>query len=408
MNILHISKGIEKIPSDKAGAIESIILNLSKHMAKMGHDVVILDRKYSKDDTTIEYLDSIKIIRFDVGKMRFNVLTKISPFIANELNHLFFVFAVNEYVNKHRTDLDIIHVHSTLVGTILIFLNRKIRKKMVYTLHSNIFSLAPESLGMLRKFKLILEYYIINNIKKVIALNKFDRMKCIKACKVNPADIVVIPNGVDTYLFNPTLGTERIKQKYNLNGKIIILFVGRIHTIKGVEYLVKAASIIINNFNYTDILFLLVGPTEESGIDGPAYSKVINLIDVNQLNGNVKITGSVPFDDLRRLYAACDIFVLPSLAESFGLVITEAMASRKAIVATRVDGVASQIKDGWNGFLVEPANEEQLAEKIRYLIDHPEERERMGKNGRKLVEDEYDWKNIAMRYIEVDSMVMVS
>lgn len=400
MNILQISRGIEKLPSENAGAIESVIVNLSKRMAKVGNNVVILDRKYSKEDQTIEYFGDIRIVRLAIQKMKFNLLTRISTFIANEINHLFFIFAVNKYINKHKSEFDVIHIHSDLMGAILIFLNKKLRPKIFYTNHSNIFSLDFNSLDMVRKINLKLDFYIMKRVKKVIVLTESIQSKCIKVGKVDPRDIVAIPNGVDTYLFNPTLDTEKIKQKYDLNEKITILFVGRIHRIKGVEYLIKAADIIINTFNYSDMLFLLVGPIEALGIDEPAYKEVINLIDTHQLNRNVKLTGSVPFDDLRRLYAACDICVLPSLAESFGLVITEAMASGTPVVATRTDGAIAQIEDGWNGLLIELANEIDLAEKIKLLIDNKDCRTKFGTNGRYLAEKKFDWETVAKKHLE--------
>jgi len=92
---------------------------------------------------------------------------------------------------------------------------------------------------------------------------------------------------------------------------------------------------------------------------------------------------------------------LPSCGEGDPIALKEALASGKPLIGTKVGGIPAQIKDGWNGFLVEPGNEKQLAEKIRYLIDNPEERERMGKNSRKLAREEFDWKKIAERYLKI-------
>jgi glycosyltransferase involved in cell wall biosynthesis len=77
------------------------------------------------------------------------------------------------------------------------------------------------------------------------------------------------------------------------------------------------------------------------------------------------------------------------------------MASAKPVIGTRVGGIPDQIKDGWNGYLVEPANEHQLAEKIRYLIDHPEERKRMGLNSRQFAEDELDWSRVSQLTLQL-------
>ena len=123
-------------------------------------------------------------------------------------------------------------------------------------------------------------------------------------------------------------------------------------------------------------------------------------------NLNVRFTGFIPYEDLKALYSACDIFVLPSFEEGFGIVLTEALASGKPLIGTKVGGIPMQRRDGWNGFLVEPGNEKQLAEKIKYLMDHPEEREIMGRNSRKLAEEEFDWKKITERYLEVYEWVV--
>ncbi len=101
------------------------------------------------------------------------------------------------------------------------------------------------------------------------------------------------------------------------------------------------------------------------------------------------------------MYVACDIFVLPSFGEGDSIALKEALASGKPLIGTNIGGILAQIEDGWNGFLIEPANEKQLAERIMYLIDNEEERIRMGENSRKLAEEEFDWRKIAERYLEV-------
>jgi len=101
------------------------------------------------------------------------------------------------------------------------------------------------------------------------------------------------------------------------------------------------------------------------------------------------------------MYAAADIFVLPSMAEGDPLVTLEAMASGLPVIATRVGGIPNQVRDDWNGFLVDPGNEEQLAERIAYLLENPEERKRMALNSRRRAEEEFDWKKISERLSQV-------
>ncbi|MFN3804845.1 MAG: glycosyltransferase [Pyrobaculum sp.] len=93
--------------------------------------------------------------------------------------------------------------------------------------------------------------------------------------------------------------------------------------------------------------------------------------------------------------------MLPSLEEGFGIVLTEALAAGKPLVGSRVGGIPMQIRDGWNGFLVEPANSKELADRILYLVENEEIRREMGENSRKLAREEFSWEKITERYLDV-------
>ena len=131
------------------------------------------------------------------------------------------------------------------------------------------------------------------------------------------------------------------------------MFAGSISTRKGVHYLIKAAELIVRSGNEKGVLFLLVGPQ----YDKKFAQQLMEYIKKKNLDRYAKFTGFVPYEDLKALYSACDIFVLPSFEEGFGIVLTEAMASGKPLIGSNIGGIPMQIREGWNGFLVEPGNE---------------------------------------------------
>ena len=183
-----------------------------------------------------------------------------------------------------------------------------------------------------------------------------------------------------------------MRKKYGLEG-ITVMFAGTVTPRKGVMQLIRAAEIL--NLG-KHVLFLIVGNLD---LDRKYAQKVMEYAKSKGINA--KFTGFVPYEDLKALYSACDIFVLPSLEEGHGIVLTEAMASGKPLIGSNVGGITMQIKDGWNGFLVKPRNERQLAERIKYLVENEEERRKMGRNSRKLAEEEFDWAKITEKYLKV-------
>lgn len=114
----------------------------------------------------------------------------------------------------------------------------------------------------------------------------------------------------------------------------------------------------------------------------------------------------VPHEKMAEIYAACNIFVLPSLSEAFPMVILEALASGRVVIATRVGGVPEIIKDRQTGLLVKPRDVNALEDSIISLIQDLNLRRRLALNGKKLVESMYGWGEIARKYLMLYNKVL--
>ena len=398
VRIVQVSVGSVRMPPKEGSAPLQVIFNTSKHLTRMGHQVVILDRKYSKRDPSVEEVEGVEIARLNVIQLPSSRAPGFLRFILAELNATLFALAVSSYLRKNGSKIDVIHLHLTSIGLIVSILNRRLRGKMFYTCHLSQWALAANKLGISERVHLLLDSYLMRRVRRVIALNDTAKESFTHIGKVKADNIVVVPNGVDTDFFNPNIETAEAVKRYGLEGKLTVLFVGRLAKIKGVEHLVKAADAIVNRFGNKHTLFVLVGSHTYAGVDEPVnMEETLTYIRHHQLDKNIILTGPLPLEEVRYLYAAADIFVLPSLAEGDPLVTLEAMASGKPVIGTRVGGIPNQVRDGWNGFLIDPGDEQQLADRIRHLIDNPVERERMGENSRRHAEEEFDWRKVAER-----------
>ncbi len=406
MKIIQVAGGETRIPVDRGGGIETFILNLSRELTRMGHDVTILDRKYARNDPAAAYIGGVRIVRlyaprFDfIAVKRPGGLANFLALVSQGLNQLAFAIRVNGYL-KDAGDVDAVHAHIVPGALALVMLNRQIRSKLLFTSHSN--RVTKEPLPFQDRVTLLPLRWLAKRVKEVTVPAGIMRKKLIERTGVSPEKVTVIPYGQDIVGFNPGLESGGVGVKYGLEGKKVVLFVGRIVPDKGLEHLVKAADIVINASGRRDTLFLLVGPTGEFNRPGiSAYAAgIAGMISERGLKETVRMAGAVPVDDLRRLYASCDLFVLSSLAEGLPTAVTEAMACGKPIIATGVGGIPDQVEDGRSGFIVAAGNERPIAEKIMYLLDNPAEAERMGARGREIVQEKFATSIIAERFLTV-------
>ena len=203
-----------------------------------------------------------------------------------------------------------------------------------------------------------------------------------------PGDYNIIPNGIDAEHFCLN-GPGR---KEFADGKINILFVGRLERRKGLGYLLDACAKVKRSF--PNLRLIVVGPGIMLRL---RYEKLVE--DMN-LTDNVVFTGFVPSDELPSYYHSADVFCAPATGgESFGIVLLEAMACGKPVVATNIQGYASVLAHGEEGLLVPPRDEESLAHALLSLLNDKTLRLQMGAKGR-IKAEKYSWPNIARQVID--------
>ena len=180
-----------------------------------------------------------------------------------------------------------------------------------------------------------------------------------------PGRIEIVAPGVEHAFFAP--GDKRgARHALNLPGGPVLLFVGRIQPLKGVDVAVRALA----ELRRPDALLLVVGGA--SGLDGSAeVARVMNLIDELGVREQVRFVEPQPHHILSTYYRAADIVVVPSRSESFGLVALEAAACGIPVVASAVGGLLTLVDDGLTGFLVSGRDPSMFAARIRRILDDP-------------------------------------
>jgi phosphatidylinositol alpha-mannosyltransferase len=196
-----------------------------------------------------------------------------------------------------------------------------------------------------------------------------------------PGEYKIIPNGIDVDRF----ANDVIPWPQYQDGKTNILFVGRLEKRKGLRYLLEAYSKL--KWENPNTRLLVVGP-------GLPDERSFEIIGARKLQ-DVELIGSVPDEDLPRYYASADIFCSPATgAESFGIVLLEAMAAGKPVVASDIEGYRGIISHGLQGLLVPRNNSNELAKSLSMLIENPNLARDMGIKGSQIVQ-QYRWSVVA-------------
>ncbi|MCK5450024.1 glycosyltransferase family 4 protein [Candidatus Pacearchaeota archaeon] len=370
------------------GGMENYAYNIAKGLRKQfGYEIVVVTSNHEKKEYKEEILEGMKIYRLPIqfkvsntpisfrwGKDIERIIRKEKPDVINAHSPVPFIADVSCRV--------VGEMGNGKIGSRILRITRigegKLRKKKIpFILTYHCGSMIKEK-GLIKN--LIIGFYekiilkkTIDNSDKVICSSDFVKNDFLKDYL---GKTKTITPGVDINLFKPSL-----KQTKGNN----VLFVGSLNKsdeYKSLDILIKSLQKVKEEFK--DVKLIIVG-------EGDNKNNYLNLAEKYGLKQNVIFLGELYGKDLVREYQNTNVLVLPSVKESFGMVLIEAMACKKVVIGSRVEGIPHVIDDRKNGLLVPPKNSDVLANAIIKLLKNSKLAKEMGENGYKKVRENFTW-----------------
>jgi D-inositol-3-phosphate glycosyltransferase len=220
--------------------------------------------------------------------------------------------------------------------------------------------------------------------------------------RANDRKLVVIPPGVDTSHFYP-IPADEAKQYIGLKpDNRMVLFVGRIEPLKGVDTLIQAMSCLGLNEAHQPVHLAIIGGEPDVTPENMSaeMTRLQKMCDDLCMGGMVVFLGKRGQDTLPYYYSAAEVLVMPSLYESFGMVALEAMACGTPVIASEVGGLGYLVQDGATGYTIPDSDPEALCNKLSGLLGDAHLRETMGLHAAEYALD-YAWANIAAQIVDV-------
>ena len=236
-----------------------------------------------------------------------------------------------------------------------------------------------------------LEAETARNANLIVTISNYSLEKIQKHYGIDRSKVRIVPNGVDVEKFKP-MESKAARQQFGLGNEPCVLFVGSLIPRKGLPFLVEAARKIVKE--NADTKFLIVG-------EGPLRTQLAISLKSFNLSGNFKFLGALKDGALSTAYNCADVFVLPSIQEGQGIVLLEAQASGKPVVAFDVGGVNEAVRGGETGLLVKRGSSGELADALLKLLGDGALREKMGANGRGFVSGNFTWDICSQKMLRI-------
>ncbi len=280
---------------------------------------------------------------------------------------------ISKFIDEN--EIDLIHAHGSRAQSNVFWSARKKGKPLIYTVHG--WSFHADQNVLAQKARIISEKFMVNMADMVINVSMTNQQTGLK--KIGKYNNRVINNGIDLNKFSSKVSASKLKVTLKIpKGRIVVGCIMRMTKQKnpmGMLTAFRQANQQVDNLH-----LLLVG-------DGELMPQIIAYINKYRLESIVTLTGNRK--DIPQLLSVIDIYCLPSLWEGLPLSLLEAMAMRKAIIATRVDGTKELIQEGVNGLMIEPNDTKALAEKVVFLSKRKEIRTEYGRLAESLIVRDY-------------------
>lgn len=371
VRILHVITRLEK------GGAPAVLLGLLCHSdnKRFEHHIATgITQEPEKD--MIPYAEDMGFRVFVIPTL----VREVRPFLdVNALLNLFVLIRKGRY--------DIVHCHTSKGGFVGRLAARLANVKVIiYSPHGDIFG------GYFSKIKTCffvwLERFAARFTDKIITLTKSGIDPYLKARIGKKSQFDYIYNGVDIAALEKRNVSRKQKRQQLAVGDDcpLVVTAGRLVPVKGYKYLIEALPLIVREAPNIQVIF--IG-------DGELREELLNKAKALKLENNALFLGMR--NDVPEIISCSDLFVLPSINEGFGIVLLEAMAMRRPIVATNVGGIPEVVLDGETGILVPPKDPVQLSDAILKLLKDTSLARRMGEYGYQRLKSCFDIKEIVLK-----------
>jgi D-inositol-3-phosphate glycosyltransferase len=375
---------LAEIGGGSAGGMNIYVRELCQVLGGRGYTLDVFTRRASSGTPDVQpFGPNVRVVTVDAGAP--DIIGKDA--IAGSLDE--FEANMLAFIGREGLTYDLVTSHYWMSGVVALRLAERWRVPHVAMFHT---------LGEVKNrartteheppARINAEREIATRADAIVVASDHEKHLLTALYGADPAKIASVPCGVDLDLFTP-IEKETARHRLGLKeGERIILFVGRIEPLKGIDILIGAAAQLHEDENFR---VLIVGG------DAGALAQINELraqADGLGVGHHISFVGAVDHAELPLYYNAADVCVVPSFYESFGLVAIESMACGTPVVASRVGGLASTILDGETGYLISWRCPEPFAERLELLLDNDELRASFGSAAREAVE-RYRWGNVA-------------
>jgi glycosyltransferase involved in cell wall biosynthesis len=355
---------LEAIRQGKVGGGETHILNLVEHIDTKRFEPVVLAFTHGKMMDTLDRMG-----------VNHHVIPSEKAFDISTWS------AVRRLLVREK--IDIVHVHGTRANTNVYWAARMLRLPIIYTVHG--WSFHDDQSWWVKKARIFVEKWITRAVNCTISVSNSNQVTGNKY--IPRFDSVVIPNGINLSLYDPSRHFKDLRREWGLGPDVLIVgFVARMTAQKDPLSLIKAFPAAFKANQRAMLVLVGEGELKDACM---------------QLAASLGIEHRVIFEKFRTdvpdILHAIDVFCLPSLWEGLPIGLMEAMAMRKAVLATEVDGSRELVDDGVNGLMCAPGDQQALEKGLVRLVTDPALRNRLGEAARQTIQNGFDVGNMTRK-----------
>ncbi len=312
-----------------------------------------------------------------------------------------FAAQLRDFVRRNRLTYELVYSHYWLSGEVACILQPQLGAAWAHIAHTLgrvknralAVGAEPEPAVRIR-----IEGEIGQQADLLVASTTDEARELVEGYRARPDHVAVVPAGVDLTMFQP-LDRDDARRTIGFETGRLLLFVGRLERLKGVEVAIRALAL-LRDRGREDVRLLVLGEDSRDGAGESEKARLKAIAESTGVRDRVDFLGSVAHHELPFFYSAADALVMPSYSESFGLVALEAQACGLPVVGTGVSGLRSVVRDEVTGYLIEGHDPAAYAERIGRLLDDPDVARQMGRRGH-LLAQRFSWSRTADRLVQL-------